>query len=111
MTTQLKGAALQSAINAAEKALPPAVADVAALQRKLTAALEHGCATDSIRQELARAIQRRQECHAAISAVQQQAEQRHHEKVAAVADALIAGANAHITALINRYSHTPEFSQ
>ena len=105
MTTQLKGAALQSAINAAEKALPPAMAEVAALQRKLTAELEHGCATDSIRQELAAAIRYRQQCHAAINDARRQAERRDHDKIAAVADALIAGANAHITALINRYTH------
>ena len=105
MNPTLKGAALAASITAAEKALPAALADVASMQRRLDHALALGADTTPARAALQQAIRRRQDAHHALTAAQNQAEQRQHEKVAAVAAGLIAGANAHITALINRYTH------
>jgi hypothetical protein len=105
MTPTLKGAALAASIQAAEKALPAAIADVNSAQRRLDHCLAQGADTSPARAALAQAIQRRQDAHHALTAAQQQAEARQHDRVAAVAAGLIAGANAHITALINRYTH------
>ena len=103
MNPTLKGAALAASIQAAEKALPAALADVASAQRRLDHALAQGADTGPARAALARAVQRRQDAHHALTAAQNQAEQRQHEKVAAVAAGYISAARTQITSLINRY--------
>lgn len=104
MTMPLKGAALAASITAAEKALPAALADVASAQRRLDHALAMGADTTTARAALSAAIQRRQDAHRTLSDAHQQAEQRQHEKVVAVAAGLIASAQTQIAQIINRYN-------
>ena len=105
MTAKLQGAALQASIQAAEKALPSAIADVHSAQRRVDHCLACGHDTTPARIALAAAIQRRQDAHHALTAAQEQADARQHDRVVAVAQGLIAGAHARITALINNYTH------
>ena len=106
MTTpisELRGAAIYSALEAAEKKLPAALLVVRGAQNALDTALADGRDTTRYRADLERALKEKRAIHSQIQDIRALIENRNEEKIIAVAAAISECANAQRDTLLTRF--------
>ena len=101
--SELRGAAIYSALEAAEKKLPAALLVVRGAQNALDTALADGRDTTRYRADLEKALHAKREIHTAINDLRQQIQRRQDEKVIAAAMALSESAQESMSRLLQRY--------
>ena len=100
---ELRGAAIYSALEAAEKRLPAAMLVVKGAQNALDTALADGRDTTRYRADLEKALHEKREIHTAINDLRQQIQRRNEERIIAAATAIAEIANTQRTCLLNRF--------
>ena len=101
--SELRGAAIYSALEAAEKKLPAALLVVRGAQNALDTALADGRDTTRYRADLEKALHAKREIHTAINDLRQQIQRRNEEKIIAAASAIAEIANSQRNSLLTRF--------
>ena len=101
--SRLQGAAIYSALEAAEKKLPAALLAVKAAQAQLDHALADGWDTTKYRADLEKALKEKRAIHTQIQEIRELIERRNEEKIIAAAAAIAETANAQRMNLLNRF--------
>ena len=101
--TELRGAAIYSALEAAEKRLPAAMLLVKACQNALDIALLDGKDTTKYRADLEKALREKREIHNTINELRSLIARRQDEKVIAAAMAFNESAQERTANLLARY--------
>ena len=101
--SELRGAAIYSALEAAEKRLPAAMLLVKACQNALDIALTDGRDTVKYRADLEKALKEKRAIHTQIQDIRELIERRNEEKVIAAAMALSESAQERTANLLARY--------
>ena len=99
----LRGAAIYSALEAAEKRLPAAQLAAKAAQAQLDYALADGRDTTRYRVDLEKALKEKREIHCQINELRALIHRRQDEKVIAAAMALSESAQESMSRLLQRY--------
>lgn len=99
----LRGAAIYSALEAAEKRLPAAQLAAKAAQAQLDYALADGRDTTKYRADLEKALREKRAIHTQIQDIRALIERRNEEKIIAAASAIAENANARRNSLLTRY--------
>ncbi len=99
----LRGAAIYSALEAAEKRLPAAQLAAKAAQAQLDYALADGRDTTKYRADLEKALREKRAIHTAIQDIREWVARRNEDKIMAAASAIAESANAQRMNLLNRY--------
>ena len=99
----LRGAAIYSALEAAEKRLPAAQLAAKAAQAQLDSALADGRDTTKYRADLERALKEKRAIHTQIQDIRALIENRNEEKIIAAASAIAETANAQRNSLLTRF--------
>ena len=100
---ELRGAAIYSALEAAEKRLPAAQLAAKAAQAQLDSALADGRDSREYRARLEKALREKREIHMQIQDIRALIENRNEEKIIAAASAIAESANAQRMNLLNRF--------
>ena len=100
---ELRGAAIYSALEAAEKKLPAALLAVKAAQAQLDYALADGRDTTKYRADLEKALKEKRAIHLQIQDIRALIENRNEEKIIAAASAIAECANSQRMNLLNRF--------
>ena len=100
---ELRGAAIYSALEAAEKRLPAAQLAAKAAQAQLDSALADGRDTTRYRADLERALKEKRAIHTQIQDIRALIENRNEEKIIAAASAIAETANSQRDSLLARF--------
>lgn len=100
---ELRGAAIYSALEAAEKRLPAAMLVVKGCQNALDIALADGRDTVKCRADLEKALREKRAIHTQIQDIRALIENRNEEKIIAAAAAIAETANAQRNSLLTRF--------
>lgn len=100
---ELRGAAVYSALEAAEKRLPAALLVVKGAQNALDIALADGRDTVKYRADLEKALREKRAIHTQIQDIRALIENRNEEKIIAAASAIAENANAQRDNLLTRF--------
>ena len=100
---ELRGAAIYSALEAAEKRLPAAQLAAKAAQAQLDYALADGQDSREYRARLEKALREKRAIHTQIQDIRALIERRNEEKIIAAASAIAETANAQRDNLLTRF--------
>lgn len=100
---ELRGAAIYSALEAAEKRLPAAQLAAKAAQAQLDFALADGRDTTRYRADLEKALREKRAIHLQIQDIRALIERRNEEKIIAAASAIAESTNARRNSLLTRF--------
>ena len=101
--SRLQGAAIYSALEAAEKKLPAALLVVRGAQTALDTALADGRDTTRYRADLEKALREKRAIHTQIQDIRELIERRNEEKIIAAAAAIAESANTRRNNLLARF--------